>query len=183
MLHGQNVKSIRAHLPLLLNIAAFLAFTPACAHASAEEQVGQAITASLAWVGQIDSGKYDESYSFTCEETRDRFPQDHWVDVLKAIRHQWGDVVSRQQLRHVYKPNGVQGLNGECVVITYSTNFKHQSNATETVTLKWEDGQWRGAGYWAGPTVDPNAAPAPAPPDINTQIQTEEHVKPQPQSP
>ena len=178
----QKVKSIHAQLPLLFAIGAFIAVASGRAHASAEDEVGQAITASLAWVGQIDSGKYDESYSFTCEETRDRFPQDHWVDVLKAIRHQWGDVVSRQQLRHVYKPNGVPGLEGECMVITYNTNFKNLSNATETVVLKWEDGQWRGAGYRAGPTVDPNAEPAPVS-NSDTQIQTQEHVKPQPQSP
>jgi hypothetical protein len=182
MFHGQKVNSIRALLPFFFTVAAFIAFAPPCARASAEDEVGQALTVSLGWVQQIDAGKYDDSYAFTCTETRDRFPQDRWVNVLKAIRRQWGSVISREQLRHVYKPNGVEGLNGECVVVTYNTNFKNMSNATETVTLKWEDGQWRGAGYWAGPTVDPNAAPAPVP-DSDTQVQTQEHVKAQPQSP
>jgi len=181
MFHDQNMKSIDNCFRFVLVIAVFLAI-PVRVHASAEDQVDQALSASKAWVAQIDAGKYDESYAFTCEETRGRFPQDHWVDVLKALRRPWGDVVSREQLSHVYKPNGVKGLNGECVVVTYQTNFKNLSNATEVVVLKWEDGQWRGAGYRAGPTADPNAAPSPVP-DNSTEIQTEQHVKPQPQSP
>ena len=133
-------------------------------------------------MAQIDAGKYDDSYSFTCRERATAFRRTDWVDVLKAIRKQWGNVLSREQLSHVYKPNGVPGLNGEYMVIKYDTNFKNLSHATEVVVLKWEDGKWRGAGYQAGPTTDPNAAPPPVS-NSNTEIHTEEHVKPQPQSP
>ena len=146
-------------------------------HASAEDQIGQAVTSSQAWVTQIDSGKFEDSYSFTCEETRNKFPEDRWVEVLKTIRTPWGGVVDRHQLSHVFKPNGVPGLDGECVIITYNTNFKNLSNATETVVLKWEDGQWRGAGYFAGPTADPNAAPPT--PSYTTEVHDEQHVTPQ----
>jgi len=183
MLHRQKRNSLRARSSLLLTIAACVAgLFPARVSASAENQIEQAVTASRAWVAQIDAGKYDDSYNFTCGETRDRFPQDRWVAVLKAIRTQWGGVISRTQLSHIYKPNGVPGLDGECEVITYATNFKNLSNAQETVVLKWEDGQWRGAGYRAGPITDPDAT-ASTSPASGTEIHTEEHVKPQPQSP
>lgn len=139
----------------------------------------QAVSASKGWVAQIDSGKYEDSYTFTCSETRDKFPEDNWVNVLKGIRKQWGDVLQRHQMSHVYMAHGVPGLPGECVVVTYNTNFKNLSNATETVTLVWQDGQWRGAGYYAGPTPDPNAQPlAPA---YTTETHTDEHVNAVPQ--
>jgi hypothetical protein len=183
MIQGHKNKLLRVRLPLLFTFVACFAFTAAVrVHASAEDQIDQAVAASKTWVAQIDAGKYEDSYSFACDETRDKFPEDKWVDVLKAIRKQWGSVIDRHQLSHVYKPHGVRGLDGECVVITYNTNFTNLDNATETVVLKWEDGQWRGAGYFAGATPDPNATPMPVT-DSSTEIHTDEHFQPVPQSP
>ncbi|HEX4139997.1 MAG TPA: DUF4019 domain-containing protein [Candidatus Methylacidiphilales bacterium] len=166
----------------LLFSAACLALLAALrVQASAEGEVDQAVAASKAWVAQIDAGKYEDSYSFACTETRAQFPEDRWVSVLKTIRAPWGDMLNRHQLSHVYQPNGVKGLEGECMVITYNTNFKNLANATETVVLKWEDGHWRGAGYFAGVPPDPNAPPPT--PAYTTEVQTDEHVKAPPQSP
>ena len=178
MIQGYKNNPVRIRLPFVFAFVACFALTAAVrVHASAEEQIDRAVAVSQAWVGQIDSGKYEDSYSFTCDETRDKFSEDKWVDVLKAIRKQWGGVVDRHQLSNVYKPHGVKGLDGECVVVTYNTNFKNLNNATEQVVLKWEDGQWRGAGYYAGVTPDPNA-PAPTP-NYTQETQTDEHVTPQ----
>ena len=145
--------------------------------ASAEDQIDQAVAASKNWVMQIDAGKYEESYAFACGEMHDKTPQDRWIAVLKALRKPWGPVVNRKQLSHVYKPNGVPGLNGECMVITYDTSFKNMDPVTEIIVLKWEDGKWRGAGYNAGPKPtdeDATATPAPVNP---TETQTQAHVK------
>jgi hypothetical protein len=84
-------------------------------------------------------------------------------------------------LSHVYQPNGVKGLEGECMTITYNTNFKNYNNVTETVVLKWEDGEWRGAGYFAGVKADPNAPPPE--PNYTTEVQTQEHATAPPKSP
>ena len=150
--------------------------------ASAEDQVEEAVVASKNWVAQIDAGGYEESYSFACAAMRDKTPEDRWVAVLKALRKPWGPVVSRKQLSHIYKPNGVPGLNGECMVITYATAFKNLNPATEIVVLKWEDGKWRGAGYNAGPKPSDDASATPPLPNP-TETHTEAHVKPVPQSP
>jgi len=163
-------------LLLLLAVAA-----PLRVHASASDQIDQAVNVSKAWVAQIDAGKYDDSYAITCEEVRKAYPQDRWVDVMKTFRTPWGSVISRHQLSHVYQPRGVKGLEGECMVITYNTDFKNLTNATEQVILKWENGKWRGAGYFAGPTVDPNAPPPT--PNYTTEVQTQEHVSAPPKSP
>ena len=177
---GHKNRFVRFLILSLLTVLLAL-FAPLRVHASAANQIDQAVNASKSWVAEIDAGKYDDSYAFTCDETRKQFPQDRWVDVLKTIRTPWGSVLNRHQLSHVYQPNGVKGLEGECMTITYNTNFKNYNNVTETVVLKWEDGQWRGAGYFAGVQEDPNAPP-PAP-NYTTEVQTEEHATAPPKSP
>ncbi len=178
---GHKNGFVRSRFLFLATLAAaFALFASARAQASAEQEVDKAVAASKAWVTQIDAGRYEDSYSFTCEETRNQFPQDRWVEVLKTFRGPWGSVVDRHQMSHVYKPNGVKGLEGECMVITYSTKFKNYDNVMETVTLKWEDGQWRGAGYFAGVKPEPNAPPPS--PNYTTEVQTQEHVSVPPRS-
>ena len=173
---GHKTRFVRFLVPVLLALLA-----PLRVHASASDQIDKAVNASKDWVTQIDAGRYDDSYTFTCEETRKQYPQDRWVEVLKTIREPWGTVLNRHQLSHVYQPNGVKGLEGECMTITYNTNFKNYNNVTETVVLKWEDGEWRGAGYFAGVKTDPNAPPPE--PNYTTEVQTQEHATAPPKSP
>jgi hypothetical protein len=149
--------------------------------ASAEDQIDNALVASKAWVAQIDAGQYDESYAFGCSAMHDRVAQDRWMQVLKVLRAPWGPVVSRNQISHIYKPNGYQGSEGEFMVITYDTSFKQLNSATEVVVLKWEDGQWRGAGYNAGAKLPPDDGSTPPPPPNPTETHTDAHVKPKPQ--
>jgi hypothetical protein len=171
---------MKSALLLAVVLGLFFAAMPK-ALASAEDQIDGALVASKAWIAQIDAGQYDDSYAFGCGAMRDKVPQDRWVEVLKALRTPWGPVVSRNLVRHDYKPNGYEGSEGEFVVITYDTSFKKLDPATEVVVLKWEDGKWRGAGYNAGPKASPNDESAPQPPSSATETHTEDHVTPQPQ--
>jgi hypothetical protein len=149
--------------------------------ASAEDHIDDSLVASKAWLAQIDAGQYDESYTFGCDAMHDKVPQDRWGAVLKALRTPWGPVVSRMPVSHIYKPNGVPGLEGECVVITYDTAFEKLGPVTEIVVLKWEGGKWRGAGYNAQPKPPANDGSTPPPPSSTTETHTESHVTPQPQ--
>ena len=149
---------------------------------SAEDQINQAIAVSQNWVHEIDQGKYDESYSFGCQAMREKVPSDRWSIILKTLRTPWGSVVSRKQLSHIYKPNGVPDLPGECMVITYDTSFKSLDPAMEIVVLRWEDGKWRGAGYTAGPKAALDGSANPSEPAASpTEIHTDPHVQAQPQ--
>ena len=166
---------------LIAGILCFLFATMPKVLASAEDQIDNALAASKAWAAQIDAGQYEESYAFGCGAMHDKVPQDRWTQVLKALRAPWGAVVSRQQISHIYKPNGYEGSEGEFMVITYDTSFAKLSAATETVVLKWEDGRWRGAGYNAGAKASPDDGSAPPPPPNPTETHTDPHVKPPPQ--
>jgi hypothetical protein len=165
---------------VLIGIVCLLCAAMPKVFASAEDQADKALAASKMWMAQIDAGQYDESYAFGCDAMHDKVPQDRWGEVLKALRTPWGPVVSRQQVSHVYKPNGFEGAEGEYMLITYDTSFQKLSPATEVVVLKWEGGKWRGAGYNARAKASPDNGSEP-PPSSATEIHTEEHVKPQPQ--
>jgi hypothetical protein len=168
-----KVTSVCAAVLGLLFLAAPAAF------ASAEDHVSDGITVSQTWMNQIDQGQYDESYAAASGEMHDKVPQDRWALILKTLRAPWGPVVNRQQLSHVYKPNGFEGAEGEFLVITYNTSFQKMDAAKEVVVLRWEDGKWRAAGYNAGPVGNPDAnADAP---NNTTEVQTQQHVKPLPQ--
>jgi hypothetical protein len=179
------MKSIRRLLfksaLFLAGIACLLVAATPKALASAEDHIDDSLVASKAWMAQIDAGQYDESYAFGCDAMHDKVPQDRWEAVLKALRIPWGPVVSRKPVSHIYEPNGVPGLEGECVVITYDTAFQKLGLVTETVVLKWEGGKWRGAGYYTEPKPPPDDGSAPSPPSSTTETHTDAHVKPQPQ--
>jgi len=132
---------------LLLAGVFLLALAPASkARADAEQEVDSALNASLKWVGQIDSGAYDDCYMSGSNAFHEKVPQDQWDNILKALRTPLGAVTSRKQISHIFKPNGFEGTAGEFMVITYDTEFKKLPNATEVVVLRWEGGKWRGAG-------------------------------------
>ncbi len=163
--------------PIAAALICLLAVAGQHAFASGEDHVDDGLNVSKSWVAQIDAGQYDESYAAGSGAMREKVAQDKWSEVLKAIRSSWGPVVSRHQMSHVYKPNGFEGTEGEFLVITYETSFQRLPDAIELVVLRWEDGQWRGAGYNAGPKTSSDTASQPAP-DSSTEVETQEHVKP-----
>jgi hypothetical protein len=159
------------HLPFILIACCFLKLGMTSSSATDDDRINSALPAALAWVAQIDAGNYDDSYLTAGVALHEKVKQDQWDLVLKTIRPPWGNVVSRKVISHVYKPDGVSGLNGECMVITYATSFKKLDSGFEVVVLQWEDGQWRGVGYRAGPKSTPTPTDQP-PPESQTDVQT-----------
>jgi hypothetical protein len=151
-----------------LFFSAFLATSSA--QADDDSAVNGALAAAQSWLAQIDSGKYDESYAEGCVAFHNKVTLNQWSVVLKALRPPLGSVVSRKVVKTDYKPDGVEGLEGECMVITYNTAFSKVPSDLEIVVLKREDGQWRGAGYNAQPQGDNSDVDSPPPPDAHTDV-------------
>ena len=130
-----------------------LLVTAAKSHAASDERLSGAMPAALAWAAQIDAGKYDESYLQASSALQEKVPQDRSNAVLRTLLPPWGKIVSRKEVRHVYKPDGLEQehLDGECMIITFDTSFKNLPSAVEVIVVKWEGGKWRGAGYNIGP--------------------------------
>ncbi len=165
---------------LLAGVLFLLLFPANRASANSDDEVNAALAASLKWVGLIDTGHYDESYQFGGDAFRDKVQPDRWTLILKTLRAPLGEVASRKQTSHIFKPNGYEGASGEFIVITYDTSFKNLPDALEVVVLRREGGRWRGAGYNAGGKPSDTAA-APAPSSSTTEVNTQMHVKPNPQ--
>jgi hypothetical protein len=165
------IRSLPAvRLLILAGLCAVIFALPAGVAAD-EDKSGDALQAAKAWLDQIDSGKYEESYSAGSNALHDKVPENRWTLVLQTFRGLFGTVISRKESSHLYKPDGVDGLDGECMVIEYDTSFKKLPDAEELIVLRMEGGRWRGAGYNAGPksTGQPDTLP-PA------ETQTESHT-------
>ena len=115
-----------------------------------------------AWVAQIDAARYDDSYAAGCVAFHEKVSADKWNSVLKTLRLPLGAVVNRKESSHLDKPDGFEGLDGECMVIKYTTSFKNLPDAIEIIVVKKEDGKWKGAGYNVLPkqATEPNPVPA-----------------------
>ena len=160
-------------LPALFVLAGIFAAGPVLAADSTENsaQLTSAANSAQTWLGQIDSGKYDESYADGCLAFHNKVTHEEWLTILKALRPSLGTVVSRKLANHVYHPDGFQGLEGECMVLTYNTVFSKMPSDVETIVLKLEDGRWRGAGYNAQPMATaPADADSPPPADAQTEV-------------
>jgi hypothetical protein len=116
-----------------------------------DNRTKEAESAAQHWLAEIDSGKMEESYDDGCTAFQLKVGKQQWITVLKALRPSIGNVSSRTLQSAEYKPDGFEGLEGECVVIKYNSVFTVIGPALEVVVMKRENGQWRGAGYNAQP--------------------------------
>jgi len=133
----------------------------AVSRASADDPINSALPAAQTWLSTIDAGKYEESYDMAGQGLYQKLPdKKDWVVSLKIVREAWGPIIDRKQAQHLYQPNGISGLNGECMAITFDTTTKKQGDVVEMVIMRLEDGKWRGVGYTVGAKSDPNATPA-----------------------
>jgi uncharacterized protein DUF4019 len=112
-----------------------------------DSRTKEAVTAAQHWLAEIDANKVEESYADGCTAFHNKVSKQQWITVLNALRPSIGNLTSRSQQSAEYKPDGFEGLEGECVVIKYASVFSVIGSAAEVVVMKREDGQWRSAGY------------------------------------
>ncbi len=134
--------------------------------------INEALSSAKSWLAEIDAAQYEQSYAEGCTAFHNKVPHDQWVTVLKALRPPLGPLVSRKEASHTYKPDGYEGLDGECMVIIYNSVFTQIPSEIEVVVLKREDGKWRAAGYNAQPQV--TAQDDQPPPEASTTTTTQQ---------
>jgi hypothetical protein len=121
--------------------------------AASDQTIQEARTAAQAWLAEIDTGKYEQSYLEGCTAFHNKVSKQQWITVLQATHPAIGNLVSRKESSIAYKPDGYEGMDGECMLIMYNSAFSKLGPTLEAVVLKREDGKWRGAGYNAQPQV------------------------------
>jgi hypothetical protein len=167
-----NLLLRRANLfSLIFCVLGWTGATAAPLGASTEDPA--AIKAALAsaqeWLAEIDAGHFDQSYAEGCLAFHNKVSRAEWDTVLKSLRMPLGPVINRKFANYSYHPDGYEGLEGECMVITYNTSFSKLPSDLEVVVLKHEDGQWRGAGYNAQPQGEAESD-SPPPADAQTEV-------------
>ena len=139
------------HRGLIPFVVCCLLFVAILRCPAADDPFDSALPAAQAWLGLIDAGNYDGSYDTAGRGLYEKVPtKKQWVTALKIMRAPWGGVVNRSPIQHLYQPNGIIGLNGECMLIAFDTSTKKDSDTKEVVVLRFEDGKWRGVGYTMG---------------------------------
>jgi len=120
-----------------------------------------ALATAQDWLAQIDAGKYEDIYTGGCVAFHEKVSLEKWVAVLRTIRQPLGSVISRKEISHIDKPDGIEGLEGECMIIKYETSFKNLPAAIEVIVVKKEDGKWKGGGYNLAPKPATESNPVP----------------------
>ena len=114
-----------SHAAVICACICLISAAAPAASASAEDQVDQTRLAIVAdWLGQIDAGKYEQSYADACGAMHDKVPQDRWVADSQdrcARRGARSSIASNSAI--FTSPTASKALSGECMVITYNTSF------------------------------------------------------------
>ena len=117
------------HSPRFLALGGLLLMAALFVRADDEDDghMAQCAHGGAAWMAEIDAGEYDQSYNDGGSALHEKVPQDTWVRILKTERPMMGNVVTRTETEHSYRPNGFEGADGEFFVISYRTRLLEQA--------------------------------------------------------
>jgi hypothetical protein len=121
-----------------------LAALSALALAGAPAEQSQA--SGEAWLSLIDNQNYSESWAQSGSLFRSRVSQQRWTEMVK--REPLGRVISRKVLSSTTTRTLPRAPEGDYVVLRFQTSFQAKSEASETLTVMLEDGQWKAVGYY-----------------------------------
>lgn len=140
----------RIALSLLLAVACLVTASPA----RAEDAKKQAVAAMEIWLGDVDAGKYAESWKAASADFQKSITEYQWVEALKHVRGPLGALKERKlasalQQTEVPGPKGT--IKGNFVIAQFETAFENLRFAIETVTFVEEGGTWKASGYYIKP--------------------------------
>lgn len=101
-----------------------------------------------AWLGLVDAGKYDESWDAASSYFKTKITKEQWAPMVKAVRDTVGMPLSRAASQVTPADRLPDAPFGKYLVVVLKTKFQMNQNATETVIMKLEDGEWKVTGYF-----------------------------------
>jgi len=116
--------------------------------AQAADPAAPATEAARSWLGLIDAGSYDRSWTQASALFRQRVSQDQWGGMVKSVRESLGAVVSREPAGAQLATTLPGAPDGKYAVVKFTTKFAKKASATETVTMMMDGGTWKAAGYF-----------------------------------
>ena len=108
-----------------------------------------AMSAALAWLKLVNSGKYAASGREASEFFRKTVTPEKWESMLESGREPLGKLLSRAEKSRKHATALSGAPDGEYYVIHFNASFEKKQEAREVVAMILEsDGQWRVAGYF-----------------------------------
>jgi len=105
---------------------------------------------SMLWLMGIDEGKYEQSYEPASEILfKSQITKDQWVKDLTSARNVFGAFRGIRNIAKIEDLKSLPGVpDGEFRIVIFTSEFEKKKEATETVTLTKEGGEWKVAGYF-----------------------------------
>jgi hypothetical protein len=113
---------------------------------AAEEKLAE--SEALGFLKALDEGRYKESYDYTSNLIRSKMDSAQLAAELQKDRQPVGKLKTRKLLNMSYTTTLPNAPAGEYVVLQYQTDFEKKSAAVETMTMVFENGYWRVAGWF-----------------------------------
>ncbi len=113
------------------------------------EKETAAVAAAQAWLAQVDTEHYAESWETAAAYFKSAVTTAQWQQAISAVRRPLGKVQSRQLASKRFMTELPGAPDGEYVVLQYKTSFQNKKSAIETITpMRDQDGKWKVAGYF-----------------------------------
>lgn len=106
-----------------------------------------ATTVGKAWLALVDAERYGESWDQAATIFKDKVARDQWTAMARGVRSGLGKLKQRT----FQSSSFTEAEGGQFVVLLWSSSFASMPTATEQVTMAFDDGAWRCAGYFVPP--------------------------------
>ncbi len=113
-------------------------------NAAQSAQESDAIRAARTWLTLHDDGRWEDGYKATGSSFRQSNTLEAWTAAARKVRPPLGAFLSRTTISQESVPAGPAGVE----VVKFRTSFANKANATETVSLAREGGQWKVVGIY-----------------------------------
>ena len=154
------------HQRFSLALAAMLAAGCIAAHATQAQQNAPAPDAhaaeertaqreALGFLQYLDQGRYADSYAYTSAIIRAKMDASQFAQETEKDRGPVGAKQTRKLLNATYTTSLSGAPAGSYVVLQYNTDFANKKDSVETLTLSYENGYWRVAGWYLGQEPPP----------------------------
>ena len=109
----------------------------------------KALIAADNWIKLVDDAQYGASWDTAADLFKKSLTKEKWEEMVKTVRDPLGKSVSRNVKSTEFKTSLPGSVDGEYLIITYTSSFENKKESIETIVpMKDKDGEWRVSGYF-----------------------------------
>jgi hypothetical protein len=139
-----NMKTVSEVLSLVL----LLSLSIISKEDSKKSKIEDAVNSIQNWLEIIDSGSYSESWSLTGKMFKDQISDEKWTETLEKSRKPFGKNIERKLKSSKFQTSLPGVPDGIYIVTQFKSKFEKKKKAIETVTVIFEEENWKIVGYY-----------------------------------